>query len=202
MIESYLAELARHLRVSPWRRRRILAEVEAHLRDAGGDEDAIARFGSAEDVAARFNELAPRPHPRLAALTVLGGIVVVFGTVQGLEQHIPPAPWPEEQAPANLETLFTLATSGVFVAIALAVAALLRGGRGEAIAACATLVVTVLLLAVHAFRRAELVAGSPPAWQLLLVTAAALAPPLAGAALVARRHETNALTSPRPSNES
>ncbi len=187
MIDDYLAELSRHLRAWPWRRRRILAEVEEHLLDAGGDDNAIARFGSPAEVATRFNEVTPAPHPRLAALAVLGGIVVVYGAVQGLESHIPPAPWPEEQAPANLETLFTLATAGLFVTFAFAVAALIRGGRRDALAACATLTTTVLLLAVHAFRRAELVPGSPPSWQLLLVAAAALAPPLAGAVLVARR---------------
>jgi len=187
VIDVYLAELSRHLHAWPWRRRRILAEVEAHLLDAGGGEDAIARFGTPKEVAMRFNEVTPAPKPRLAALAVLGGIVVVYGAVQGLEDHIPPAPWPEEQAPANLETLFTLATAGVFLAFAFAIAALLRGGRRDAVAACATLATTVLLLAVHAFRRGELVAGSPPSWQLLLVTAAALTPPLVGAALVARR---------------
>lgn len=187
MIEDYLAELSGHLHAWPWRRRRILAEVEAHLLDAGGDEDAIARFGAPEEVAVRFNEITPAPRPRLAALAVLGGILLVYGAVQGLEDHLPPAPWPEEQAPANLETLFTLATAGMFVAFAFAVAALLRGARRDALAACATLAATVLLLAVHALRRAELVPGSPPSWQLLLVAAAALAPPLVGAALVARR---------------
>jgi len=187
VIDRYLAELSRQLRVGRLRRRRILAEVEAHLLDAGGDEDAIARFGTSAEVAARFNEVQPPPRPRLAALAVLSGIVVVFGAVQGLERHIPPAPWPEDAAPANLETIFTLATSGVFIAIALALAALLRGRRVDALAACATLAVTVLLLALHAFRRAELVAGSPPSWQLLLVTSGALTPPLVGAALALRR---------------
>ncbi len=187
MIDDDLAELSRHLRVSPWRCRRILAEVEAHLLDAGGDAGAIARFGAPEDVAARFNEPAPKPHPRLAALVVLGGLVVVFWAVQGLERHVPPAPWPEDAAPANLETIFTLATMGVFIAIAFALAALLRGGRRDALAGCATLATTVLLLAVHAFRRAELVPGSPPSWQLLLITAAALTPPLLGTALLVRR---------------
>jgi hypothetical protein len=190
VIDDYLAELSRHLHAWPWRRRRILAEVEEHLLEAGGDEDAIARFGSPEKVALCFNEVTPAPHPRLAALAVLGGTVVVYGSVQGLEGHNPPAPWPEEQTPANLETLFTLATAGLFVAFALAVAALIRGGRRDALAACATLAATVLLLAIHAFRRAELVPGSPPSWQLLLVIAAALAPPLAGAALAARRRPT------------
>ncbi len=187
VIESYLAELSRLLRVPPWRKRRILAEVEAHLRDAGGDEDAIERFGTADEVARRFNELAPKPRPRLAALAVLGGLVVVFGAVQGVERHIPPAPWPEEQAPANLETIFTLATSGVIIAVALSVAALLRGRRRDALAACAALTITVGLLALHAFRRAELVAGSPPWWQLAIVTLAALAPPATGGLLVLRR---------------
>ena len=187
MIDDYLADLSRQLRAWPWRRRRILAEVEAHLLDAGGDEDAISRFGAPEEVAMRFNEVTSAPRPRLAALAVLGGIVVVYGAVQGLEDRLPPAPWPETEAPANLETLFTLATAGVFIAFAFAVAALLRGGRRDALAACATLATTVLLLTVHAFRRAELVAGSPPSWQLLLVTAAALTPSLVGAGLLLRR---------------
>lgn len=187
MIDDYLAELSRHLCAWPWRRRRILAEVEAHLLDAGGDADAIARFGTPREVAGRFNEVTSAPHPRLAALAVLGGIVLVYGAVQGLEDHIPPAPWPETEAPANLETLFTLASAGVFIAFAFAVAALLRGGRRDALAGCATLATTVLLLAVHALRRAELVPGSPPSWQLLLVTTATLAPPVAGAVLVLRR---------------
>ena len=187
MIERYLDELSRHLRAGRLRRRRILAEVKAHLADAGGDEEAIARFGSAAEVAARFNDVLRPPRPRLAALAVFAGIVFVYGAVQGLEKHIPPAPWAEHAAPANLETIFTLATSSILIAVALAVAALLRGRRADALAACAALLATVLLLAYHAFRRAELVPGSPPAWQLLLLTAAALAPPLAGAALTLRR---------------
>jgi len=184
VIDGYLRELSRRLRVRPLRRRRILAEVRAHLEEAGGDAEAIARFGSPEEVAARFDELAPRPHPRLAALTVLGGLVAVFGAVQGLERHLPPAPWPKEAAPANLETILTLATSGVFLAGALALAALLRGSRRDALAACATLAATVVLLTLHAFRRAELVAGSPPSWQLALVALGALTPPLLGVVLL------------------
>ena len=189
---DYLAELSRHLRAWPWRRRRILAEVESHLVDAGGDEDAIARFGTPKEVAMRFNEITPAPHPRLAALAVLGGVVVVFGAVQGLESHIPPAQWAEGEAPAGLETLFNLATVSLLAAIVLAVGALVVSRSAVALASCVALGATVLLLTVHAFRRAELVAGSPPSWQLLLVTAAALAPPLAGAALVARRPDSSA----------
>ncbi len=137
MINNYLAALAAQLRVSPWRRRRILAEVEAHLLDDGGDQEAMERFGTTEEVAARFNELAPRPHPRLAALFVLFGIVTVFGFVQGLERHIPPAPWPEGKAPAGLETLFTLATVCYLAAIVLAVGALLIRRAAVALARAA-----------------------------------------------------------------
>jgi hypothetical protein len=183
-VDDYLGELARHLRASPWRRRRILAEVRAHLEDAGSE--GIDRFGPPDEVAARFNEVAP-PHPRLAAVAVLVGVVAVFGFVQGLESHIPPAPWPEGEAPSRLDTLFSLATGCYLAAIVLAVAALVLRRAPVALAACAALGLTVLLLAVHAFRRADLVAGSPPAWQLALVTAAALTPPLVGAALAARR---------------
>ena len=186
MIERYLTELSRHLRVGPLRRRRILAEVEAHLEDAGGDEDAIAEFGPPEELAAGFNELH-RPAPWLAVLLPLVGIVGVFGVVQGLESHIPPAPWPENDAPANLETLFGAATACYVVSIALALATVVVRRRFAVLATCAALGATVVLLAVHAFRRADLVAGSPPAWQLALVTAGALAPPLVGAALAMRR---------------
>lgn len=184
-IDDYLSELSRRLHVPPWRRRRILAEVRAHLDDAG--DGGIDRFGPPEEVASRFNELTPESYPRLAALAILGGVVAVFGFVQGLESHIPPAPWPEGEAPAGLETLFDLATVCYLAAIVLAVAALLAGRAAVSLAAAAALGLTVLLLAVHAFRRADLVAGSPPPWQLLLVTAAALAPPLVAAALAARR---------------
>jgi hypothetical protein len=199
VIDDYLAELSRHLRVSPWRRRRILAEVRAHLEDAG--EGGVDRFGPPEEVAARFNELGLPPRPRLAALAVLGGLVAVFGAVQGLERHIPPAPWPEEQAPANLDTIFTLATSGVFVAFGLALAALLRGGRREALAACAALSATVLLLALHAFRRAELVPGSPPWWQTVLVALVVLMPVVVATALAAgSARRFRAATAPPPRN--
>jgi hypothetical protein len=88
-IEAYLAELRRHLRVGPLAKRRILHEVETHLRDAadrgGGERGAVAAFGSPETVAARF---MPRRLPRslalVAAATTAVGVAVtafaVFGT--------------------------------------------------------------------------------------------------------------------------
>jgi HAAS domain-containing protein len=54
-IDDYLAQLAPLL--PPRGRRRILAEVEAHLHEAAaeqGEAEAVARFGAARDVAAGF----------------------------------------------------------------------------------------------------------------------------------------------------
>ena len=195
MIERYLAELSRQLRVGRLRRRRILEEVETHLQDAGGDADAVARFGPPEEVAARFNELH-RPTPWPAVLLPFVGIAGIFGAVQGLESHIPPAPWAEDDAPAHLETLFELATICYVIAIALAAASLVVRRTTVLLGACGALWTTVLLLAVHGFRRSDLVPGSPPSWQLALVTAGALAPPLAAAALALRRSSGSAMRSP------
>ena len=179
-IEAYLAELSRHLRAWPLRRRRILAEARAHLEQAG--EGGVERFGDPAEFAARFNELPTPPQPRLGALVALLGNVVVFGAVQGLENRIPPAPWREGSAPGGLETLFDLATVCYLAALVLVAAALVVRRPALSLAACSALGATVRLLAVHAFRRADLVAGSPPGWQLALVALAALGPPLLGAA--------------------
>jgi hypothetical protein len=73
VIEEYLAELARLLPRGR-RRRRILAEVEAHLRDAAaehGDAEAIARFGAAAEVARAF----PRS---TTPLRVLAGLMFLY----------------------------------------------------------------------------------------------------------------------------
>ena len=85
-IEEYLAELRRHLKVGPLAKRRILREVETHLREAAereGDEwAAVAAFGSAEATAARF---ARRRLPRaLAAASAFdAGVVVAAFAVSG-----------------------------------------------------------------------------------------------------------------------
>ncbi len=189
-IERYLAELSLHLRAWPLRRRRILAEVRAHLEEAG--EGGVERFGDPAEVAARFNELGAPPQPRLGAFAALLGGVVVLGLVQGLEKHIPPAPWAEGEAPGGLETLIDLATVCYLLALVLAAAALVVRRPALSLAACSALGATVLLFAVQSFRRADFVAGSPPAWHLALVALAALTPPVVGAALAtgARRRRS------------
>jgi hypothetical protein len=64
-IESYLDDLLVHLRGSPRTVRRVLAEAEAHLRDAVDDgataEEAIARFGDPRVVATRCNGVGAVP---------------------------------------------------------------------------------------------------------------------------------------------
>ena len=104
-IDRYLRELGRSLpRGLP--RRRILAEVEDHLRDAAeqvGEEEAVARFGTVAEVSARFAApVAARASRGLAlALAALLGFALVpgYGIV---ENALPPAPWGEGGIPDHL----------------------------------------------------------------------------------------------------
>jgi len=101
-IEGYLDQLLTYLRGSAHDVRRILSEVEEHLRDAtaelveaGASEEeaqrlAIARFGHPRTVARRFSvRLAPVPPAAVAAelarvAVVLGGIGLVAIGASGL----------------------------------------------------------------------------------------------------------------------
>jgi hypothetical protein len=91
-IEGYLDQLLTYLRGSAHDVRRILSEVEKHLRDAtaelvaaGASEEeaqrlAIARFGHPRTVARRFSaRLAPIPPAAVA--TELAQVAVVLGAV-------------------------------------------------------------------------------------------------------------------------
>ena len=187
MIDAYLRELGSILRVGPLRKRRILAEVRAHLEDAGGDAQALERFGPPATVARRFNEAYPEPAARLAALTVLAGSVILVALVQGLDDLLPPAPWPSANAsPGSLQALFTGATVALVAAVASAgVALVLPRCRVEVAAFSAlALSVSVSLLAAHAVERATLVPRSPAPVLLVSVALARLAPPIAAAALL------------------
>ena len=92
-IAEYVEELSPQLRRD--RRRRILAEVRAHLLDAaaaelalGGDADraaalAIERFGPPGRVARQFNAVRRRPRAiaqRLAAVTLASVATASLGT--------------------------------------------------------------------------------------------------------------------------
>jgi hypothetical protein len=79
-IEAYLDELLVHLRGSPRTVRRVLAEAEAHLRDAVDNgatpQEAIARFGDARVVATRCNGVGSVPLPVLARQLLLAATLL------------------------------------------------------------------------------------------------------------------------------
>jgi HAAS len=189
-LDCYLRELDGMLRATPRRRKRILAEVEEHLRDDGGDAAAIERFGSPAEVAARFNDLGPEPMPRLAASLVLGGALFVFAVVQGLEDALPPAPWPSAaEAPASLRVTFGAATVAILVGVAAALAALVLPRALRPIAAavgCIGLGACVALLAANTVLRTGYVAGSPSPAVPIVLAVLALGPVAAGFVLLAR----------------
>jgi hypothetical protein len=81
-IAAYLDRVGRGLRVHGRRRRRILEELEAHLRESArrnGAAEAIARMGAPEQVAAGFTpRLADRlwaQRDRLAAVVLLAAVL-------------------------------------------------------------------------------------------------------------------------------
>ena len=192
-IDGYLAALVRELRVGAAQRRRVIAEVEDHLRTAAekeraagvgrgeAEEAALERFGPAEDIASRFNR-DWRVRTRLAAGAVLAGSGVLFFTVQNLvEGMVPPAPWPEDAAPAVVAWQSGTAQACLLAALVLALAAL--AGRewsgGVAGMALVALALAAAFVSHYEVARAALVAGSPSWWELVGVfalRAAALAP--------------------------
>jgi hypothetical protein len=105
-VESFLAELARHLRRDDATRRRVVAEVGDHLRDLvaegrskGLDEhtaesEAVARFGSARDFArgirpARRRRRSLRAGGTLTAAAVIGG-AFAFAHLHGSTAQVTP----------------------------------------------------------------------------------------------------------------
>jgi uncharacterized membrane protein len=187
-VGEYLAALSGELRVGPLRRRRILVEVGHHLKEAaarapsgGGEQAAIERFGPHEELAAGFNRQW-RARTRVAAAATFVGIGVVFFTVQGLmDGLLPPAPWPEDAAPAAVAWQSGVAQACLLVALLLALAALV--GRRWAAAAAGIALLGVALAAAfvshYELERGALVAGSPGGWELagvFALRAAALAP--------------------------
>jgi hypothetical protein len=82
MIERWLAELERQLRVHGRRRRRIVEELAGHLQDIAashGEADAVARMGDPGAVARSFTprlvDRAFEQRDRFAALTMLAAMV-------------------------------------------------------------------------------------------------------------------------------
>ena len=125
-ISEYLAELRHSLPGDPLFRRRVLAEVEDHLRESAaavGEDEALRRMGAPRVVAAGFAAPAAADATRRAAgvlVVCLGGFVIAY--LIG-ENTLPPAPWPSaDAAPAFLRWTMTAANW------AFATAAVLGGG--------------------------------------------------------------------------
>jgi hypothetical protein len=185
-VDRYLRELERALPRTSLVRRRVLAEVEDHLREAArehGEEAAVAAFGDARELGRRF---APQAAARLAALAVLVLLAFPVLTYPAYENNLPPAPWPAAAMPGHLEWKRDAVVVLLLVAAGAAVASLpslRRGGRGllgPLAVALATLGAASVLSLVLTLEWLDAVSGTP-SW-LLLIPAAQVA--LAGAAAV------------------
>jgi phosphatidylglycerophosphate synthase len=103
MIERWLADLERQLRVHGRRRRRIVEELASHLRESAashGEAGAVARMGDAGEVARSFTprlvDRAFEQRDRLAALTMLAAMVASLPLaldLQGLGQQAGSRAW-------------------------------------------------------------------------------------------------------------
>ncbi len=99
MIERWLAEFHRHLRVHGRRRRRVIEELDAHLREgaaAHGELEAVRRMGDPRAVAESFTPRAAdrlfEQRDRLAALLMLGAMAASLPLARTLEQLGRPDP--------------------------------------------------------------------------------------------------------------
>jgi hypothetical protein len=145
-IDAYLAALRRRLRHRPFTRRRILDEVETHLRESAeavGEDEAVRRFGEARVVAAGY----PPPWGLLGGAIAVVGLVVAFGAAENV---LPPAPWPSADAtPVSVRLPQQLALlCGAFGLVAL----LLR----RAVPGTIALALAALLALTSGLRRAWL----------------------------------------------
>ncbi|HEV8449931.1 MAG TPA: hypothetical protein VGQ45_00735 [Gaiellales bacterium] len=93
MIECWLAEFDRHLGVHGRRRRRVIEELDAHLREgaaAHGEPEAVRRMGDARTVAESFTpRTADRlfeQRDRLAALLMLAAMAASLPLARTLER--------------------------------------------------------------------------------------------------------------------
>jgi hypothetical protein len=203
-VEEYLYQLGRLLPGSPIRRRRALAEVEDHLREAAehdGEAEAIERFGPPAEVARAFaDEAVVRTTVGAAGVLVLC-LAGFLGAYVMAEHALPPAPWASAADAPDLLRWTVAGATWLFVAAAAAggfALVLLAVGRARMAlpalgAASAALATASVLTLVGGLRRAELyeqleVAGRLTSAQaalgaIYLVSLAALAVGAAGWAL-------------------
>ena len=122
--EQYVRELERRLPLALGLRHRAVAEVREHLREGG--EEALARFGPVDEVAAELaTELRVGAAARaswLAPLLLPLFLVALYGIP---ENALPPAPWTVK--PHHLAWKQDVAVAAFCVALAFAVAAWIVG---------------------------------------------------------------------------
>jgi hypothetical protein len=181
-IERYLAELEGRLpRV---RRRRFLAEAGEHLRDSAdrhrsaglspeeAEAAAVADFGTADDVARRFQGEAAVAETRVASFLVLAAVLCfVFPLYVVPENTLPPAAW--DAKPRDIGVLQAVTVGLWIAALGLATlgAALAWTRRSTAAAWAAR--AAALTVAAAGLGSAALVwrwfaaAPSTPEWPLL-----------------------------------
>jgi hypothetical protein len=131
----------------------------------------------------------PEPPARLTAAAVLLSGWLVFGAVQGLEDHVPAAPWPEGAAPGRVDELMSYATFSIVAAAGLALLALVTPRRlrvGVALSAAALMAATACLLVAHSVERASYVPTQPPAWWPSTLAVLVLLPTLAATAVTVK----------------
>jgi hypothetical protein len=161
-IGAYLEALRRELPLDPFYRRRVLAEVEDHLRESAadhGEEEALARFGAPAEVAARLAPGAAASAARWASVGLLVCVLALAAAVVATENLLPPAPWPSADAAPDLVRWTSAGTMWAFAAAALlGLAALARPRRLLLAAAAAVLAASCVLCFANLVERARLYA--------------------------------------------
>jgi MFS family permease len=188
-IDRYLSELRARLPLGV--RARVVAEVEEHLRESGravGEEEAIARFGSAQALADSYRGRVRWVYAAGALLAALAFPVLSYPIPENL---LPPAPWPSaDEMPAELAwkrdwiiALFLFAV----VAGAVALGGFLRNRRlivWPAALSLGAIAAAGVLGTLLSWQWREHVVGTPDTLLVLGPVQVALA--LAGLALLAR----------------
>lgn len=198
----FLATLERELRVTGPERARILEEVRGHLYEAADDNGAVARFGNAETLARRFDDLhATRAARRiLYRLAFVGSLVaasyvapVLLALTVGISttRRLTPSVYADIDA---INAVGTLCAVLAFVAVTLALGAfaLALGStvlRRRAAAGLAVIAGTAL---PPALAIAYLAATGSAAW--MLAPAGVTATVVVGVAVRARDRRAAAVT--------
>jgi hypothetical protein len=161
-IDAYLEALRRGLPPDPFYRRRVLAEVEGHLRESAadhGEEEALARFGAAGDVAARLAPGAAASATRLASIAVVLCVLAFAAAAVATENLLPPAPWTSADAAPDFVRWTSAGALWAFAAAAvLGLAALVLRRRSPLLAAASVLALACGLGFANVVERARLYA--------------------------------------------